>query len=114
MLFENLAKYSKNNPKEEKCLFRAIERSKEIVNRIDEAIKEAADEDLMADIQKRLDKSAFDKIEHPMCSEVKVRCFKTLIKFLCTSFTIFDKRIFEILFIIRNKMFDFKKIFITK
>lgn len=45
------------------------------MNRIDEAIKEAADEDLMADIQKRLDKSAFDKIEHPMCSEVKVSFF---------------------------------------
>lgn len=72
LLFENLAKYSKNNLKEEKSLFRAVERSKEIVNRIDEAIKEAADEDLMADVQKRLDKSAFDKIEHPMCTDVKV------------------------------------------
>ncbi len=72
LLFENLAKYSKSDSDEEKCLIRAVERSKEIVNRIDEAIKEAADQDHLAEIQKKLDKSMFDKIEHPMSAEVKV------------------------------------------
>ncbi|XKL60621.1 hypothetical protein PGB90_007678 [Kerria lacca] len=71
LLFENLIKYSENNIEEKKCVTRACERSKEILKRIDEAVKEAADQDQMAEIQKKLDKSAFEKTEHPMSAEVK-------------------------------------------
>lgn len=39
-------------------------------------MKEAADQDQMAEIQKKLDKSAFEKTEHPMSAEVKVNFCK--------------------------------------
>lgn len=43
------------------------------MNRIDEAVKEAADQDQLNEIQKKLDKSAFDKSDHQVAAEVRVR-----------------------------------------
>lgn len=73
LLFENLVKHTKNNPEEEKCVQRALERSKEILNRVNEAVKEAEDEHRLAEIQRKLDKSSFDKVDHPVTNEFKVR-----------------------------------------
>lgn len=50
-----------------------MERSKEILNQVNQAVRAAEDHQRLADIQRRLDKSAFDKIDHPMTNEFKVR-----------------------------------------
>lgn len=75
MLFENLAKYTEAETEEEIRVKRALERSKEILNHVDAAVKEAEDQQRLAEIQRRLDKSPFDKVDHPIAVEFKVSIF---------------------------------------
>jgi hypothetical protein len=72
LLFENLAKYTEEDTEELISVLRAVERSKEILNHVNQAVREAEDIQRLSDIQKRLDKSGFEKVEHPMASEFKV------------------------------------------
>lgn len=51
---------------------RAEERTREISNCVDAAVKEAEDQHRLAEIQKRLDKALFDKVDHAVASEFKV------------------------------------------
>lgn len=73
LLFENLAKYTPKNSDEYNSVQRALERSKEILNYVNQAVKEAEDRQRLIDIQKKLDKSAFEKLEHPVANEFRVR-----------------------------------------
>ncbi|KAJ9587090.1 hypothetical protein L9F63_028337, partial [Diploptera punctata] len=66
LLFENLAKYTEEDTEELLSLQKAVERSKEILNFVNQAVKEAEDLQRLTEIQKRLDKSGFEKVEHPM------------------------------------------------
>lgn len=59
-------------------LRRALERSKEILNFVNQGVKEAEDKERLEEIQKRLDKTAFDKVsEHAIAVEFRV-CFYLL------------------------------------
>jgi len=71
-LFENLAKYTEEDTEELVSVLRAVERSKEILNHVNQAVREAEDYQRLADIQRRLEKSGFDKSDHPMAGECKV------------------------------------------
>ncbi|KAJ1521308.1 hypothetical protein ONE63_002986 [Megalurothrips usitatus] len=67
LLFENLLKYTDNpedsvSPEYSK-IQRALERSKEILNHVNVAVSEAEDEQKLLGIQKRIDRSAFDKAD---------------------------------------------------
>ena len=72
-MFENLAKYSPKGSEEEKSVQQAVERSKDILNYVNQAVRAVEDHQRLAEIQKRLDKSAFEKVDHPMTNEFKVR-----------------------------------------
>ncbi|KAL6428551.1 hypothetical protein ACFW04_007884 [Cataglyphis niger] len=72
LLFENLAKYTPdNNEKEKAAVLRSLERSKEILSRVNQAVKEAEDYQRLVDIQRAIDRSAFDKFDHPTVQEFK-------------------------------------------
>lgn len=53
-------------------LKRSVERSKEILNYVNRAVKEAEDAARLQDLQRRLDKTAFDKTENPISMEFRV------------------------------------------
>jgi hypothetical protein len=72
MLFEYLAKYTEEGTEELASVLRAVERCKEILNHVNQAVREAEDYQRLADIQRRLEKSGFDKLDHPMAGECKV------------------------------------------
>lgn len=73
LLFENLAKYTSSGTEEAMKVQRAWERSKEILNYVNAAVKEAEDQHRLAEIQRRLDKAPFDKVvDHPMANEFRV------------------------------------------
>ena len=71
-MFENLAKYTEEDTEELVSVLRAVERSKEILNHVNQAVREAEDHQRLTDIQKKLEKSGFDKVDHPMADECKV------------------------------------------
>ncbi|XP_034171982.1 rho guanine nucleotide exchange factor 2 isoform X4 [Osmia lignaria lignaria] len=72
LLFENLAKYTpESNDKERTAVLRSLERSKEILSRVNQAVREAEDYQRLAEIQRTIDRSAFDKFEHPTVQEFK-------------------------------------------
>ncbi|XP_014249554.1 rho guanine nucleotide exchange factor 11 isoform X3 [Cimex lectularius] len=71
LLFENIAKNTTSNDEEREKVNTAFERSKEILNHVDMAVKEAEDQNRLAEIQKRLDKSGFDKNENALAAEFK-------------------------------------------
>lgn len=72
LLFENLAKYTvDSNEKEKAAVLRSLERSKEILSRVNQAVKEAEDHQRLTEIQRTIDRSAFDKFDHPMVQEFK-------------------------------------------
>ncbi|GLV42592.1 Rho guanine nucleotide exchange factor 2 [Carabus blaptoides fortunei] len=52
-------------------LKRAVERSKEILNFVNQAVKEADDNARLHDMQKRLDKSGFERVDHPIAVEFR-------------------------------------------
>lgn len=72
LLFENLAKYTEEDTEELQSVQRAVERSKEILNHVNQAVREAEDCQRLTDIQKRLEKLSSDKLDHPMAGECKV------------------------------------------
>lgn len=51
---------------------RAEERSREILNYVNTAVKEAEDQYRLAEIQRRLDRASFDKVDHAMAHEFRV------------------------------------------
>ncbi|XP_025265216.1 rho guanine nucleotide exchange factor 12 isoform X5 [Camponotus floridanus] len=72
LLFENLVKYTPDsNEKEKAAMLRSLERSKEILSRVNQAVKEADDHQRLTDIQRAIDRSAFDKFDHPTVQEFK-------------------------------------------
>ncbi|XP_039306176.1 rho guanine nucleotide exchange factor 11 isoform X2 [Solenopsis invicta] len=72
LLFENLAKYTPDsNEKEKAAICRSLERSKEILSRVNQAVKEAEDHQRLTEIQRTIDRSAFDKFDHPTVQEFK-------------------------------------------
>ncbi|XP_036143967.1 rho guanine nucleotide exchange factor 11 isoform X2 [Monomorium pharaonis] len=72
LLFENLAKYTlDSNEKEKAAICRSLERSKEILSRVNQAVKEAEDHQRLIEIQRTIDRSAFDKFDHPTVQEFK-------------------------------------------
>lgn len=72
LLFDNLAKYtSEQNEKEKAAVLRSLERSREILSRVNQAVREAEDYHRLAEIQRTIDRSAFDKFEHPTVQEFK-------------------------------------------
>ncbi|KAJ8683003.1 hypothetical protein QAD02_018795 [Eretmocerus hayati] len=72
LLFDNLAKYtSEQNDKERTAVLRALERSREILSRVNQAVREAEDYHRLSEIQRTIDRSAFDKVEHPSVAEFK-------------------------------------------
>ncbi|XP_063236975.1 rho guanine nucleotide exchange factor 11-like isoform X2 [Bacillus rossius redtenbacheri] len=71
LLFENLAKHTEKDTEEYAGVLRALERSKVILNNVNQAKREAEDHQRLSDIQRRLDKSGFEKVDHPMAAEFK-------------------------------------------
>lgn len=72
LLFENLAKYTPDsNEKEKADVLRSLERSKEILSVVNQAVREAEDYQRLAEIQRTIDRSAFDKFDHPTVQEFK-------------------------------------------
>lgn len=72
LLFENLAKYTPaSNEKEKAAVLRSLERSKEVLNRVNQAVREAEDHHRLAEIQRTMDGSAFEKFDHSTVSEFK-------------------------------------------
>ncbi|PRD31171.1 UNVERIFIED_CONTAM: Rho guanine nucleotide exchange factor 12 [Trichonephila clavipes] len=90
LLLENIAKYTpqvcsqrgntthssieiplKTNTQELTDLQRAVDCSKEILVHVDSAIKEAENRHRLLDIQKKMDKSSFEKVEHPVVQSFK-------------------------------------------
>jgi len=74
LLFESLVKCT-TNEKELSHIKRAVERSKTILNHVNQAVREAEDELRLSEIQKKLDASQFEKIDHPLSLEYKVNNF---------------------------------------
>ncbi|XP_020285964.1 rho guanine nucleotide exchange factor 11 isoform X2 [Pseudomyrmex gracilis] len=72
LLFENLAKYTpESNEKEKAAVLRSLERSKEILSCVNQAVKEAEDYQRLVEIQRMVDRSSFDKFDHPSVQEFK-------------------------------------------
>ncbi|XP_025601965.2 rho guanine nucleotide exchange factor 11 isoform X3 [Athalia rosae] len=72
LLFENLAKYTPaSNAKEKAAVLRSLERSKEVLNRVNQAVRDAEDYHRLAEIQRTMDRSAFDKFDHSTVNEFK-------------------------------------------
>ncbi|XP_043523812.1 rho guanine nucleotide exchange factor 12 isoform X3 [Frieseomelitta varia] len=72
LLFENLAKYTPDsNEKERAAVLRSLDRSKEILSCVNQAVREAEDYQRLAEIQRTIDRSAFDKFDHPTVQEFK-------------------------------------------
>lgn len=71
LLLESLAKYTQVRS-ELATVRKCLERSRQILNKVNQAIKEADNYNRLVDIQKRLDKSAFEKTDHPIANELKV------------------------------------------
>ncbi|CAK9805241.1 Rho guanine nucleotide exchange factor 12 [Anthophora quadrimaculata] len=72
LLFENLAKYTpESNEKERTAVLRSLDRSKEILSCVNQAVREAEDYQRLAEIQRTIDRSAFEKFDHPTVQEFK-------------------------------------------
>ena len=72
LLFDNLAKYTpEQHERERAAVLRSLERSREILSRVNQAVREAEDYHRLAEIQRTIDRSAFDKFEHPTVQEFK-------------------------------------------
>ncbi|XP_011497167.1 PREDICTED: rho guanine nucleotide exchange factor 12 [Ceratosolen solmsi marchali] len=71
LLFDNLAKYTCENNEERAAVLRSLERSREILSRVNQAVRESEDYHRLVEIQRTIDRSAFDKFEHPTVQEFK-------------------------------------------
>jgi len=69
LLFENLCNCTAADSEEYKNIQRAVDLSKEILCHVNSAKKEAEDLERLIEIQRKLDKSAFDKDKD---TEIKV------------------------------------------
>ena len=92
LLLESLAKYTQARS-ELATVRKCLERSRQILNKVNQAIKEADNYNRLVDIQKRLDKSAFEKTDHPIANELKVLLFHQINSFH-TSTIVFEMTIF--------------------
>jgi hypothetical protein len=81
LLFENLVKLCEPGSEERAGVQRSLDRSKEILNHVNQAVREAEDFHRLADIHKKLDKAQFDKAEHPMVAEFRVSLFVFNLKY---------------------------------
>lgn len=71
LLFESLVKCT-SNEEELLNIKRAFERSKIILNHVNQAVREAEDQLRLSGIQKKLDASPFEKVDHPLSVDFKV------------------------------------------
>ncbi|CAN7980102.1 unnamed protein product, partial [Ixodes pacificus] len=71
LLLENVAKHTAAASEEHARLVRALECSKRILAHVNQAVREAENQHRLAELQRRLDKSAFDKVEHPVSQAFK-------------------------------------------
>ncbi|XP_015111917.1 rho guanine nucleotide exchange factor 12 isoform X6 [Diachasma alloeum] len=72
LLFENLAKYTpESSERERAAVLRGLERSKEILSLVNQAVREAEDCQRLTEILRMIDRSAFDKFDHPTVQEFK-------------------------------------------
>lgn len=72
LLFESLVKCT-TNEEELLSIKRSFERSKIILNHVNQAVREAEDELRLSGIQKKLDSAPFEKVDHPLSVEYKVK-----------------------------------------
>lgn len=72
LLFESLVKCTINE-EDLSNIKRSFERSKIILNYVNQAVREAEDELRLSEIQKKLDAAPFEKVDHPLSVEYKVR-----------------------------------------
>lgn len=72
LLFESLVKCT-TSEEELSHIKRAVERSKTILNHVNQAVREAENELRLSEIQKKLDASQFEKVDHPLSLEYKVK-----------------------------------------
>ncbi|XP_022249398.1 rho guanine nucleotide exchange factor 11-like isoform X1 [Limulus polyphemus] len=66
LLLENIAKYTPQNSEEHSRLLRAVHCSKQILAYVNQAVKEAENEHRLSELQKKMDRSAFEKVEAPI------------------------------------------------
>lgn len=72
LLFEKLVKYSQECcEKERNDLVRSLERSKEILSRVNQAVREAEDYPRLAEIQRTIQRLANEKCDHPTIKEFR-------------------------------------------
>lgn len=72
LLFENLVKYTPDSNETEKAaVVRSLERSKEILQHVNQAVREAEDYMRLVEIQRNIDRTSFDKSDHPTVKEFK-------------------------------------------
>lgn len=72
LLFESLVKCT-SNEEELLSIKRSFERSKIILNHVNQAVRVAEDELRLSGIQKKLDATPFEKVDHPLSVEFKVK-----------------------------------------
>jgi len=72
LLFESLVKCT-SNEEELLNIRRSFERSKIILNHVNQAVREAEDQLRLSGIQKKLDASPFEKVDHPLSVDYKVK-----------------------------------------
>ncbi|XP_025200480.1 rho guanine nucleotide exchange factor 11 [Melanaphis sacchari] len=70
LLFESLVKCT-SNEEELLNIKRSFERSKIILNHVNQAVREAEDQLRLSEIQKKLDASPFEKVDHPLSVDYK-------------------------------------------
>ncbi|XP_067143526.1 rho guanine nucleotide exchange factor 11-like isoform X3 [Centruroides vittatus] len=71
LLLENIAKYTVPNTEEHSNLMKALECSRQILSYVNQAVKEAENQHRLNEIQKKLDKSALEKVDHPIAHNYK-------------------------------------------
>ncbi|XP_022258451.1 putative leucine-rich repeat-containing protein DDB_G0290503 isoform X2 [Limulus polyphemus] len=63
LLLENVAKYTSQKSEEHGKLLRAVDCSKQILAHVNQAVKEAENEHRLSELQKKIDRTAFEKVE---------------------------------------------------
>lgn len=71
LLLENIAKYTVPNTEEHSNLMKALDCSRQILSYVNQAVKEAENQHRLSEIQKKLDKSALEKVDHPIAHNYK-------------------------------------------
>ncbi|KAG1693951.1 Rho guanine nucleotide exchange factor 12 [Nymphon striatum] len=71
LLLENIAKYSTGGTDEHKKVLRAVDCSKKILNFVNQSVKEAENKQRLLELQKKIDRSHFDKVDHPISHEFR-------------------------------------------